>query len=123
MGKLVEGINMISNLMSSAANIHDKGKYLASQIPSGDPTSSSSVKLTIECPKQVTVNESVTIKGTAPPGIIEIYSDTQLERDGIYPNDNSQWGTRLFFTVEGHYILYARERGDVVKCELDAYKK
>jgi|ACXJ01.1.fsa_nt_gi hypothetical protein len=104
-------LNTIKNVADGAdavKRIHDTGKYFNDQyIAPALKSKPQPSKLTIKAPKQVKVNEPVTISGTGT-GMISLYSGNHLERE-LYADKNGEWYIRLYFSVPGEYVLKAKD--------------
>lgn len=102
----MDGIRAVSGVMTSAVGIHSSAKYFAGQIPPAY-----SIPFTFNVPATTQVGKPVYIWGTAPKGIVFIYSGDQLERNNIIPENNGHYGTYLSFGRVGEYVLTAVSNG------------
>lgn len=109
-------LQKFSSTAYSMQTLHSTGKYFANQLPKSETPSTAYNSLTMKCPESAKVDIPVVVGGTSPPGLVELYSQTQLERT-VYP-ENGEWYTSIYFSVSGVYKLYARHQGDVVSCEV-----
>lgn len=121
MSDLLNWLNTAANAATSVGTIHRVGKEIAGSVPKPQPPAQSNIKFTFEAPSEVTVGVPEIFRGTAPPGIVEIYSQDQLEGTAFPEGKDGFWGISLYFSKPGHYVMYARHGGDVKKAELNAY--
>ncbi|MEM3193237.1 MAG: hypothetical protein QW292_14355 [Candidatus Parvarchaeota archaeon] len=99
---IINHINNIASLASSAVAIHSSARYFSSVL-----SQKKDVEFTFEIPKTAKVNQVVYVHGTAPPGMVLIYSQNHLERT-VFPERDGSWGTTLYFSKPGEYKMIAR---------------
>lgn len=99
------GIGAIANIGSSAVQLHQVVSYF-------NKPKNANYNFTFEMPKTAKLNQHVELRGTAPPGIIYIYSQTKLERITFPYPSTGEWFTGLYFSVVGEYAITAISNGN-----------
>ncbi|MCL5732854.1 MAG: hypothetical protein M1285_05600 [Candidatus Thermoplasmatota archaeon] len=105
---ILDTIKNVADGADAVKKIHDTGKYFKQEYV--DPVVKSQPRgkpLSITAPKTVRVNQPVTISGTGT-GMISLYSGDHLERE-LYADKNGEWYIRLYFSVQGEYVLKAKD--------------
>jgi len=115
---VIDTIKDIADGVDSVRRTHDNIKYFKGQYIDPAMKKHEPKKLTIKAPKQVKVNQPVTISGTGT-GMISLYSGNHLERE-LYADKNGEWYIRLYFGVAGEYILKATDYYDSTETTLTA---
>jgi len=95
-----QGIGAVANIGSSAVQLHQVASYFMKK-KTPDYT------FTFTMPDTAKLYEHVELRGTAPPGIIYIYSQQKMERTTFPYPSTGEWFTGLYFTVPGEYIITA----------------
>jgi hypothetical protein len=106
---VIDTIKNVADGADAVKRIHDTGKYFKSEYIDPAMKNQTSLKqpVSIVAPKQVKVNQPVTISGTGT-GMISLYSGDHLERQ-LFPNKEGMWYIRLYFSVKGEYLLKAKD--------------
>ena len=100
-------IEQTSRVMGHAVSIHSSASYISKQIKNSKPkTGNGQQKFTFHIPSKATVGQTVTAYGIAPPGVVEIYSNSGLEKQ-VYPDASGNYAANLFFSNPGTYLMYA----------------
>jgi len=99
-----EGIGAIAGIGSSAVQLHQTVKYFMKP-------KTANYNFTFYMPETAKLLQHVELRGTAPPGIIYIYSQTKLERITFPYPSTGEWFTGLYFTVVGEYEITAVSNG------------
>ena len=113
---VLDAIKNVADGADAVKRIHDTGEYFTSKYIKISRTTAK--PLSINVPKQVKVNEPVTISGTGT-GMISLYSGNHLERE-LYADKNSEWYIRLYFSVAGEYLLKAKDYYSEIETTLNA---
>ncbi len=113
---VIDTIKNVADGADAIKKIHDTGEYFTSKYIKISRTTAK--PLSINAPKQVKVNEPVTISGTGT-GMISLYSGNHLERE-LYADKNSEWYIRLYFSVPGEYLLKAKDYYSETETTLNA---
>ena len=102
---VLDAIKNVADGADAVKRIHDTGEYFTSKYIKISRTNAK--PLSINAPKQVKVNQPVTISGTGT-GMISLYSGNHLERE-LYADKNGEWYIRLYFSVPGEYLMKAKD--------------
>lgn len=113
---VIDTIKNVADGVDAVKRIHDTGEYFTSKYVKFSRTNAK--PLSINAPKQVKVNQPVTISGTGT-GMISLYSGNHLERE-LYADKNGEWYIRLYFSVPGEYVLKAKDYYGEITGELTA---
>jgi len=127
MGAITNGIITAANLLGSAQTIHSSTRYFMNQIQKKP------IEFTFNAPKEVKVNEKAYFWGTAPPGVVFIYSEGAVFLDSsnvkkyedflekrIFPEVNGHYGAILYFSKPGLYRMIAVYRDQKIERNVNA---
>ncbi len=95
-----QGLGAVANIGSSVVQLHQVASYFVKK-------KTPNYTFTFEMPDTAKLYEHVELRGTAPPGIIYIYSQEKLERITFPYPSTGEWFTGLYFTAPGEYIITA----------------
>lgn len=111
----LENIERVHRVLASVKGIHESGKYIHENIIKKNMANSAGcttcpkaqTPIAISCPATAQEYAWVTIKGMSQPGLIQLYSGTELIKE-IYPGKNGLWATNLKFTATGLFEIIAK---------------
>jgi len=99
-----QGIGAIAGIGSSAVQLHQTVSYFMKP-------KTANYNFTFSMPDTAKLLQHVELRGTAPPGIIYIYSQDKLERTTLPYPSTGEWFTGLYFTAVGEYEITAVSNG------------
>lgn len=105
---VLDTIEQTARVLGNATSIHQSASYLHNQIKNGvkNKPGNGTKLFTFKIPETATVGQVVKSYGTAPPGVVEIFSNAGLEKT-VYPDGSGNYAANLFFSNPGTYLMYA----------------
>lgn len=104
---MIKQLEAISRALGNAQTLHGSSKYFYNEAKNTKIKNpyGTSLTFTFEGPATAKVNEPVIFHGTAPAGLIRVFSSTMQERK-LYAK-NGEYYLALYFSKPGIYDMYA----------------
>ena len=112
---MMKGLEKVSQVLGHTQNIHSTSKYFvneAKNVKMKNPYRAG-LDFTFEGPTAAKVNEPVVFYGTAPAGMVKVFSANKSERK-LYAK-NGKYYVSLFFSRPGTYDMYAESQNQESK--------
>ena len=111
---IIDAFEQAARVMGNAASIHQSASYLHKQVVNGSKpkTGNGTYFFSFNMPDKAVVGQTVKAYGNAPPGVVEIFSNSGLEKT-VYPDSLGDYAANLFFSNPGTYLMYASWNGKI----------